>query len=137
WLRRDVPGPRARRRRGLRLRLPSRPSRRAGRERAARAHERLDRRVVTASRPWACALIACVGAGLLPAIASPSSTRRPALRVRVYHFVDRSRTIALPDGRHVPRPVETVVRYPAAGGPYPLVVFGHGYALTPAPYTPL
>src|SRR5262249_50333642 len=47
------------------------------------------------------------------------------------------RTIALPDGRHVPRPVETVVRYPAAGGPYPLVVFGHGYALTPAPYTPL
>ena len=28
----------------------------------------------------------------------------------------------------------TVVRYPATGGPYPLIVFAHGYALTPAPY---
>jgi dienelactone hydrolase len=34
----------------------------------------------------------------------------------------------------VARPLATVVRYPAAGGPYPLVVFGHGFALTPADY---
>ena len=34
----------------------------------------------------------------------------------------------------MPRPLETVVRYPAAVGSYPLIVFGHGYALTPASY---
>jgi predicted dienelactone hydrolase len=31
----------------------------------------------------------------------------------------------------------TVVRYPSTGGPYPLVVFGHGYGLTPATYATL
>jgi len=28
----------------------------------------------------------------------------------------------------------TVVRYPRSGGPYPLIVFAHGFALTPAAY---
>lgn len=93
--------------------------------------------MVTAPRPWACVAIAGVLACLLPAVSSPSSTAGPAVRVRTYQFVDRSRTIKLPDGRHVPRPVETIVRYPAAGGPYPLIVFGHGFTLTPAPYTAL
>jgi dienelactone hydrolase len=37
----------------------------------------------------------------------------------------------------VPRTVQTVVRYPAARGAYPLVVFGHGFALTPATYARL
>jgi hypothetical protein len=37
----------------------------------------------------------------------------------------------------VPRPLETVVRYPAAGGSYPLILFGHGFALTPARYARL
>jgi predicted dienelactone hydrolase len=60
-----------------------------------------------------------------------------AYRVRHFRFVDRSRTIRLPDGRQVPRSLETVVRYPAAGGSYPLIVFGHGYALTPARYAGL
>jgi pimeloyl-ACP methyl ester carboxylesterase len=54
--------------------------------------------------------------------------------VRVLPFVDRTRMIRLPDGKSVPRPIETVVRYPAGGGPYPLIVFAHGFALTPAPY---
>lgn len=58
-------------------------------------------------------------------------------RVRVFRFLDRSRTIRLPSGRRVPRPLETVVRYPAAGAAYPLVVFGHGFALTPADYARL
>jgi len=31
----------------------------------------------------------------------------------------------------------TVVRYPAPGGAYPLIVFGHGFALTPALYARL
>jgi Chlorophyllase enzyme len=37
----------------------------------------------------------------------------------------------------VPRPLETVVRYPATGGPHPMIVFGHGYALTPATFSRL
>ncbi len=59
----------------------------------------------------------------------------------------------LPNGRRRPRPITTVVRYPAAGaagggdlrdapaarprGPFPLVVFGHGFAVTPAIYSGL
>ena len=60
-----------------------------------------------------------------------------AFRVRSFRFVDHSRTIRLPNGARVPRALETVVRYPAAGGPYPLIVFGHGFALTPATYARL
>ena len=52
-------------------------------------------------------------------------------------FVDHTRTIALPGGQRVARAVTTIVRYPASGGPYPLIVFAHGFALTPAIYAPL
>ncbi len=68
-------------------------------------------------------------------------------------FVDHSRRIRLPSGRLVPRTLVTVIRYPAPGapgrfdlhgasadraaGPFPLVVFGHGFAVTPAPYARL
>ena len=61
----------------------------------------------------------------------------PALRVRTFRFVDASRTIRLPDGRHVSRPLTTVVRYPATRGPHPLIVFAHGFALTPGTYSRL
>jgi dienelactone hydrolase len=61
----------------------------------------------------------------------------PEVRVRVFELVDRSRTMLLPDGRRVPRRLETVVRYPATGGRYPLIVFAHGFALTPARYASL
>lgn len=37
----------------------------------------------------------------------------------------------------MPRPVTTVVRYPATRSAEPLIVFGHGYALTPATYSTL
>jgi dienelactone hydrolase len=65
-------------------------------------------------------------------------------------FVDRSRTVRFPGRRAQPRPLVTVIRYPAAGpasgkdlhgapparaaGPFPLVIFGHGFAVTPATY---
>lgn len=68
-------------------------------------------------------------------------------------LVDHARTVTLPDGSTVPRTLETIVRYPALGkprrgdrpgatparpaGPFPLIVFGHGFALTPAPYAAL
>lgn len=55
----------------------------------------------------------------------------------VLHLVDRSRRICLPGGRQVARPVTTYLWYPAdatADGPWPLVVFGHGFATTPLRY---
>ena len=68
-------------------------------------------------------------------------------------IVDRARSITLPSGQTIPRTIVTLVRYPAQGrvsaqdvfnappardaGPYPLVVFGHGFAVTPGLYSPL
>jgi dienelactone hydrolase len=68
-------------------------------------------------------------------------------------FVDRSRVVRFGSGAPQPRTLVTLVRYPAQGsaaevdlrgapadrgaGPFPLVVFGHGFAVTPAPYAAL
>jgi fermentation-respiration switch protein FrsA (DUF1100 family) len=73
--------------------------------------------------------------------------------LQVLRLVDRSRTIRLKGGRTEPRTLVTYVWYPAAGspgqpviadappasagGPYPLVVFGHGFAVTPELYANL
>jgi predicted dienelactone hydrolase len=58
-----------------------------------------------------------------------------AVGERVLTFVDRSRVIRLPGRRPQPRRLVTVVRYPEhAAGQFPLVVFGHGFAVTPAYY---
>jgi dienelactone hydrolase len=73
--------------------------------------------------------------------------------LRVLQLVDSSRTIHLPDGSVEPRTLRTYVRYPALGpagstdlrnapaaridGPFPLVIFGHGFAVTPGLYTHL
>jgi fermentation-respiration switch protein FrsA (DUF1100 family) len=85
----------------------------------------------------------------------PSPTRPSAsvVGLRVLHLTDPTRTIRLANGRREPRPLITYVRYPAlgaagatdvldapashAGGPYPLVVFGHGFAVTPRTYAHL
>lgn len=68
-------------------------------------------------------------------------------------LIDTSRTIELPNGTSEPRTLYTEVRYPALGasgatdlldapaaradGPFPLIVFGHGFAVTPALYARL
>jgi fermentation-respiration switch protein FrsA (DUF1100 family) len=64
--------------------------------------------------------------------------------VAVLHLHDAGRRITLPDGTTEPRPLTTIVRYPTvagrparAYGPYPLIVFGHGFAVTPAIYAQL
>ena len=70
--------------------------------------------------------------------------------LRVLRLVDPSRTIELPSGTAESRALLTYVRYPILGppdqtdvanapaaraeGPFPLVIFGHGFALTPAFY---
>lgn len=89
-----------------------------------------------------------------PPVGAAEPRRAPAsfaVGVQVLHLLDRSRTIRLPDGSVQHRPLLTIVRYPAlpgaaagahaapAGsyGPFPLVVFGHGFAVTPAIYSRL
>ncbi|MFI5038047.1 MAG: alpha/beta hydrolase family protein, partial [Solirubrobacterales bacterium] len=89
------------------------------------------------------------GAALTATAASPSF----AVGIRVLRLIDSSRTIRLPSGRIEPRELLTYVRYPAVGapdatdladvpaaraeGPFPLVVFAHGFAVTPALYAHL
>jgi dienelactone hydrolase len=85
---------------------------------------------------------------------SRSTTERPfAVGEQTDTFVDDSRRIRLPDGLLVPRRLVTIVRYPALGppaasdrtkapadraaGPFGLVVFGHGFAVTPETYAAL
>jgi dienelactone hydrolase len=92
-----------------------------------------------------------------PSPATPFTPSAPpasfAVGLRVLRFVDTSRTIHLPHRRSEPRTLVTYVRYPAlgapgatdvqgapparAGGPFPLVVFAHGFAVTPAIYARL
>lgn len=84
---------------------------------------------------------------------NPSPVKRPAPRRaqlpyaiarQTIRLVDRSRRIQLPGGASEPRTLLTEVRYPAASTPqavtphpFPLIVFGHGYTLSPAPYSAL
>jgi dienelactone hydrolase len=99
------------------------------------------------------------GAGRAPGAAPKTRTTPPRPRVppssfavglRVLHLRDTTRTVTLPDGTREPRSLLTYVRYPAQGaatgtdiagapaasayGPFPLVVFGHGFDVTPTLY---
>jgi predicted dienelactone hydrolase len=81
-----------------------------------------------------------------PSVAGPPY----AVGERVITLVDPSRTVVIPGRGREDRTIVTVVRYPTAGpssrvdvpnaapdlsaGPFPLVVFGHGFAVTPATY---
>lgn len=94
--------------------------------------------------------LAAAGPAPAPAVSPPSSF---AVGIRVLRLVDTSRTIRLAHGRSEPRTLLTYVRYPAlgtpgqtdvpnappaqAGGPFPLIVFAHGFAVTPAIYAKL
>lgn len=76
-----------------------------------------------------------------------------AVGIRALKFVDASRTVRYPGQKPQPRTLVTVIRYPALGpasevdrrgasparddGPFPLVIFGHGFAVTPGPYDQL
>lgn len=88
--------------------------------------------------------------------APPSVAAQPspfAVGLRLMRFVDTTRMIRLKSGKLIPRTLLTYVRYPAlaapaasdvpdapaatAGGPYPLVVFGGGFDVTPQVYSSL
>jgi dienelactone hydrolase len=102
----------------------------------------------------ALGLAAGVGQGSHPratatAASAPSGPPFP-VGIEQVTFVDRSRTVSLPGRSPQPRTLTTIVRYPAqgpaggldlrnaaparGGGPFPLIVFGHGFAVTPAIY---
>ncbi|MHB8692296.1 MAG: alpha/beta hydrolase family protein [Solirubrobacteraceae bacterium] len=64
------------------------------------------------------------------------------VRLRTVQIVER-RTLTLPDGSVVPRTLVTYLRIPVANSdaeadePLPLIVFAHGFDVTPAPYVAL
>lgn len=96
------------------------------------------RRIVGALRVCT-ALGACVVLSLAAKTAggrAQTLQRHPAVALpAVLHLVDRSRSIRLPDGKRIPRPVTTFLRYPSSRPrPWPLIVFGHGFASTPHVY---
>lgn len=72
------------------------------------------------------------------ALSETATAQRPGVQVRVLRLVDHSRVAHFDNGASGPRVLLTYLRYPARGrGPYPLVVFAHGFALTPATYVRL
>jgi dienelactone hydrolase len=97
-----------------------------------------------------------VGGGQSPrlraaAAGRPAPTGPPfAVGEEQLTFVDRTRTVSFPGRSRQPRTLTTIIRYPAQGppgrldmhdaapahtaAPFPLVVFGHGFAVTPATY---
>jgi predicted dienelactone hydrolase len=80
----------------------------------------------------------------------PHRQQRFAVGEIVLTYTDRRRRVTLPDGRSIPRSLTTIIRYPAVGdpsqtdrlaaapaksaGPFPLIVFAHGFDITPTPY---
>lgn len=68
------------------------------------------------------------------ATTKPRSAPPYRVGIKSIRIVER-RTMRLPDGRVVPRSLNVYVRYPQGGpGRYPLVVFAHGFNVTPHPY---
>ena len=79
-----------------------------------------------------------VAAALVATFTSASTSASPrTIHVRFARFVDRSRVAHFADGRTGPRVLVTSIRIPSGHGPFPLIVFAHGFALTPAPYSAL
>jgi fermentation-respiration switch protein FrsA (DUF1100 family) len=90
------------------------------------------------------------GAQPAPAAQPSPAPQRFAVGIRVVRIVDRSRTIRLSHGRSERRVLPTYVLYPALGepgsgaqpqappasaaAPFPLVVFAHGFDVTPLLY---
>jgi len=112
-------------------------------------------RGVAGRRTLAFAALALSAATVAVVSAPAGGAVRPrsyAVGLRVIRFVDTSRSFAFKHKRE-PRMLLTQVRYPALGdpsatdvrdapaavaaGPFPLVVFGHGFDVTPARYTRL
>ncbi len=82
----------------------------------------------------ATALVAAIAVWPAGAVATRSSAQ---VHVRVLRLVDRSRRVQYRNGTSGARILVTYVRYPVHAQGAPLVVFAHGFALTPLNYTAL
>jgi len=81
--------------------------------------------------------LALAAAVLLAAVPAAGAASAP-VGLRVLHLVDRSRVARFRNGAVRPRALTTFVRYPRTGcGPFPLIVFAHGFALAPGAYARL
>ena len=94
-----------------------------------------------------------LGALLAGPAAASARTGRYAVGEIVVAYTDHSRFLHLPGHGRIPRTLVTVIRYPALGdpshvevrgapadraaGPFPLIVFAHGFDITPGPYSAL
>lgn len=92
-----------------------------------------------------------VAGAVPPAPASHQPLGAPyPVGLRIIRLVDRTRSIRLANGTRAPRVLVTYVRYPSrrpargtdligappvrSGAPFPLIVFGHGFSVTPTTY---
>jgi dienelactone hydrolase len=99
-------------------------------------------RASTARSPTSLASSASSASSASAAAVAPRPARaRPpyAIRTDTVTFVDAGRTVVIPGQGRVPRRLVTILRYPAdrTAGPFPLVIFGHGFAVTPRIYARL
>ena len=117
----------------------------SGRPDTARARPAPATRAARATRPAPATRHRLAAPELPPRLHPPY-----AVGERVIRIVDDTRTVRYPGRPPEPRTLVTVVRYPAVGppsrldarnaapdraaGPFPLIVFGHGFAVTPATY---
>lgn len=70
-----------------------------------------------------------------PAARARASGAADGVDERVFTFIDHSRLVRIPGQGLQARKLVTVVRYPShTSGPVGLIVFGHGFAVTPAYY---
>lgn len=107
------------------------------------------------ARTTALATLTVALAAAAPVKAAPSASPGPAqaVGIRVVRLTDSTRTIRLPGGHRAPRTLLTYIRYPAQAPPgatdvpdapaahtqgaLPLIVFIHGFAVTPGIYSRL
>ena len=98
---------------------------------------------------WAGAAASSGGTGFTGSL----GRRRFAIGEIVVRYIDRRRLVTLPHRRSIPRSLTVIIRYPAVGspsrndrlaaapaksaGPFPLIVFAHGFNSTPTPYAPM
>lgn len=90
--------------------------------------------------------------GQAPGQSQAVGVERFAVGLITLHLMEPGRTATLLDGQVIPRELTTFVRYPAAGrpedhldlpgatpaaGPFPLIVFGHGFDVSPNFYASL
>ncbi len=80
-------------------------------------------------------IVALCVISLVAVAGTAESTTATPIGLRVFRLVDHTRAAHFRNGTAGPRVLVTYVRYPRGGdGPYPLVVFGHGFAATPGLY---